>query len=596
MKPIHIILTVLYLAVLLVLAGLCSSFAAQELPVLLSVKGSPWQSRDQQNVMLVQTAQKQPDYSLEHHHLRMNWYGHNVEAEPLTAVFPKSGKGIFVVAARPSRLVKGWKYNATIDTTGGEVMDCAELRIDLIHSEQDPASQDEKFLDEHTVTSASVSCPDLWFDDMSMYSALSFDEGFYNYYQPKNEFSVLSASDIFPGVPNQLFLANIHNNEPYTGEIITQVGLYGSQEKRYQAYPSGITPIEVTIDNIKNTNLMVEAGRKMLKSLRLEAQPFHIDIDDHIITEVKKPRVRIKLADQPKQIFIDYFVGYAWIDRQVVSLSKTQGDFELNPQYHFKREPEILYARFSTSDSFSDGRSQTIAFIARKHKDKSYSEYISLQYENANTQFGAIFQDYLKISGLNNSSIVYKTYPPVNLSGKSYRGIARSIISNPQLQEPYDIFAVAPSLKETLRAIGPRHCSSFEECQNLPTVDPNRNLDEEFKIVEQYLLIRLAKQHHPTIVEFTPPPDEVAGEFEASRLSRLRWLAVALVIWLTGGILVFATIARRIRNRRQQAWFDAASRGKAKGMMPGAPIWLIVVVCVLCIGLISSICLLVSLL
>ena len=609
MKPIHIILTLLYLAVLLLFTGLYSRYATQSLPALLSVTGSTCHSRDQQNLVMVQATQKDQDQNYEHYYLRMNWHGDKADTDPVVERFPKSGNGVFVVGARPNKLVKDWKHKNSIKTNEGNVTECAQLRIDLIDTEQfdeDSMSHSgmnpqadlkymSKFMDEHVVASAFVGCNDIWFDDMSLYTAFLFDQGFYNYYEPKTDFSVVPASAFFPGVPNKLFVADIRNSEPYTSEIITLVGEDGAKETRYQANPSGITPIEVTIH--ENTNLLVQAGNKTLDiPLEIDAQPFHIAINDHLITDDKRPRVHITHGEQTEKIVIDYFVGYAWIDRQVVSLSQTQGDFELNPQYHFKREPEILYARFSTSGVFPDDTAQTIALIARSNDKRIYIENQNRQHDNANSMFGAIFQEYLKISKLNDSSIVRKTYPPTNLSAKSFKTTAQAIFTNPQLQEPYDLFAVAPSLKASVRFTGLKTCRSFEECSDAFEFDPSRNVADEFEIMEQYLLIRLARQHHPAIVEFTHSAGEVFGKFEASKLSRQRWTVIALVVWLTGGILVFGTIARRIRNRRQQAWFDVASRGKAKGMMPGAPIWLIVVVCVLCIGLISSICLLVSLL
>ena len=72
-------------------------------------------------------------------------------------------------------------------------------------------------------------------------------------------------------------------------------------------------------------------------------------------------------------------------------------------------------------------------------------------------------------------------------------------------------------------------------------------------------------------------------------MSTKRRIWLYTTIWLGIGLLVFGTIARRIRIKRQNVWFDDASRGMEKGELPGSPLGLKLLVTAILVSLATTI-------
>ena len=176
------------------------------------------------------------------------------------------------------------------------------------------------------------------------------------------------------------------------------------------------------------------------------------------------------------------------------------------------------------------------------------------------------------------------------------------VMKYPYVQNSYPIFMLAPMLKSAiLNDVSYREkivkcMESGDDQSNVPDDCLDFNVSDykpfDYSQIRKYLFVQLAKQHHPTVKEFDSgfSIEEQRAFFERSKLKKGRRWLVLLMGWCVGGILAFAAAARRIRNRRQQAWFDDASRGSVKCVMPGSPPILMVLIAFLCVVLISAVC------
>ena len=602
-----IICSVIYFVILFVAIGCYVENEMQKKHFAsLKLSMSSWLSDEQNNMIMVQATDSQADAQFDHHIVRVGYYDEQATGGSIENL-PKDGKLLF-------RLTDFGKYASKFSYLYFELWDASDptsllnppvSRYGDYYSPLDPPSiydgiyslYNEAYLCREFIDDESI-----FIDDLGSFPyTFPFEEGNYNASQPGTELSVITPSSFIPGLPNEVLFVDIHDGEPYQGNIqVTQQNLPGATEPfDTRASSSGVTSLNMTLQN--RGDFVFNAGDDRIEvSFDPAEYPFHIRLDSDHISNVYRPHAHVTHSGESKYIYIDYFVGYAWISRQVVPADRTTLDIELNPDYKFnvEYEPEIIYARFSTSGFLEKGKSQTIPLIAKLHGNpNNYSDD-----ENLSLEFSAIFMAFIKIHKINEYSLPRRDYTISSDYRSNYIvGDVSNVMRNKYLQRTYPIFVVAPIIKSGILDKSEfkknivRCANNGVDAADLPDecldFNPSDYKPLDYNQIRKYLMAQLARQHHPKIKVFERQSIELLrGIFEKKKLEKSRNILIFLMCWCLVGILPFTVAARRIRNRRQQAWFDDASRGGANGVMPGTPLILMVLIAFLFVVLISSAC------
>ena len=572
-----------YFVILLVLVGTYLRHSQTKIERAFRVTSSPWLSIRQNNLLSIDagyTSDRQRDFVDQSFYI--HWYGYKNDKYVLQEPMPSNGVGMFQFPEVPFDCV--------------DCPFCSDLEMIWLSGEEVRSSKDT--LEKYRLALAKTYCTAFGVDNTrgaDMSHTKWFSEGTYN---PRTEFEVYPLSAFVPGQRNEVLLVDIRDGVPYQGEIkVEQLNAPpGTTPQIEQANASGVTSLYFTLDSSSEFRI-TDGSESMNVKFNVNPQAFHVASDGYLILkEHEMPHVRITLSAPSSDFIIDYFVGYAWINRQIVPSSKLNDDIEIDPGYQFKTKvPEIVYALFHTQDN---PNVQAIPFIAtsyqRGYKErvnansddaqaaprKKYSKW-SGEHIAANMEFSAIYQDYVKLQKLNHIDLKdnFRSSYVFQISDL-YQEITE-IKKNSNLQERYGIFSVASVLMKLLQDQDSQTACIFsDECNQ----------------IRKYLLRNLGNIHRPEFKEITNSRNYVQPEFDANKREKMRHAMMMLAGWFVVGVVGFGAAARRIRIRRQEEFFDAAASGKKLGDLPSSPFWLKMVVGALGIGLLVSVYMMVSLL
>ncbi len=538
----------------------------------IRVSFSPFQTRSNTNVAYVQAAEISRNKSLDAHVIEMNWRedGTGNCTEP-TIDDLREGIGSVMELSHCDGNLSPNADERQISALYG----CPNLVVDLYTAGARDVLErgDRRLGNPFVLKSTTIPCDRFHF--FSKPGIIPFSEEYLKMLgvdreavKDANLMDVIAPSAFVTGKPNEVLLACYIHGRPCQGDI--EIEQLGEQENRIhkviQADDTGITAFDLTID--VKSDFRFTVGDEVLNATFTPVpfqKGFHVGIKPGYYIPPNSYDRYVKLdVDQfgsPKDLKMDVFSDYAWIARrrvfheygpeiefpsglgftpesawylfknyEVVRISEEKRRFEpLNT-------PQILFVRIATYDRHEaaeilpDEPSQTIPFIVwGDDKDKFKSPDYRLV-------FGTIYQTFARIDALNEMDDQDKG---------EQKNKTRSAFD--------DVVVIAPYLLE---------------CMNAPLFSQKK------QPFEKYLLAKLAQAHHPQIVTVNDA-DEVYTEevFRAERGDKIRSVSVFVIIWLIVGIILFVVISRDARIRRQQAWFDAAARGEAKGLLPGTPAW-----------------------
>ena len=332
------------------------------------------------------------------------------------------------------------------------------------------------------------------------------------------------------GEPNEVLFADFKDGMPYKGSIVVeQINVFPAPPSlNIPADPSGVTSIPLTIN--AQADFKITAGEDEFYATFVPLEkPFHITIDDYSITPIKKPHIHIVPAGSPQQMFVDYFVGRAWVGHEAIPVNQIH-DFELSPDLIFtSRDQFIVYARISTSEFATEDSSQTIALYATKNPNHT-----------ATDAFDLILREFTSNAHQNND--------PSN----NTLGTIASLIT----------IIVAQEYAE----------NDFSQNGQL----------------QKYFLNRLAGEHHPETKLLFRSDEQAIAQFEADKITHHRTMNIFLIIWFVIGVIVFIGVAIQIRNKNVMAWEEAAASGSTDYIPSGTPAWLVILIAALIFGLLIS--------
>ena len=589
-----VLLALIYFVVLLILAGLYVRDSRKKIEHVIHVESSPWLSTQQNNQVSVQT----------NHHVNYGnqsiyiaWENQRLFKYENHAQISSTGKGVFQIPEVP-KLEK-----------------CEDLRVSWLNVGENAGVGYHELdkLQRYTRASARVYCKKFGVDDTSVGAGSKrtwFHDG---QYAPRTELAVYPLSEFIPGKANEVLFVDIKDGVPYQGNIIVEQlnAPPGTNPQIGVANASGVTSLDFTLDG--PADFRITAGSDVLNvPFRMKPNGFHVAADDYLILmNHELPSVRITPAGPPEDFIIDYFVGYAWIQRQIVPAHQLNQAIRIQPEYQFyKDEPEIVYAKIYPANG---GESQIIPFVA-KVSQPGYDEWkeeqeaqrqgsedaakirdaytqIHTQLNHltaANLEFSAIFEDYVKLKMLNGIDLSENLMTWHNFSYYNLHKEIWEISRKSERQRQYGIFVAASVLNELLSKDWNNDWADNLEVLQVQRAQTPCEYSDECNQIRKYLLHFLSSVHHIELKEMASSLKQEQAAFEANKRKEMRHSMMMVAGWFAIGIVCFGAAARRIRNRRQTEYFEAAARGKKQGMIPGAPLWLKVVVCALCFGLLAS--------
>ncbi len=549
----------------------------------ISVQFSPFQSQSHPNVAYIKDGKTGEENALDHHSIGMRWIekGGGISSS-VTDDLNEREMGLYEFPLCPRYVCGDFGF------------ECVDLDIKLYNLPQRKIDESIATVrqNENEIKSTTIPCDSFHF--FAKPGITPFSDEYLKTLGVDREavkdaslMDVIAPSGFVAGKPNEVLLACYIHGRPCQGNI--EIEQLGDQENRIhkiiQADDTGITAFDLTIDDRSDFRFAV--GDLVLNAsftpvpiqdgIHVDVHGGHylpqaIDLPSSAGKNTVQLEVALEKSDALMDLKLDVFSDYAWIARKMVypenglkfsfpdptffkpdggeylfrnySLTRSSGNKRGHEQFN---EPQILFVRISTSgrldsqEILPDEPSQTIPFIVW-NGDRNVR--INSEYRLV---FGAIYQTFARIDALNE----------LDSQNKGKQNTTRSAFD--------DAVVIAPYLLERMDA-------------------PLFVLKKD--AFEKYLLAKLAQAHHPQLVTFNDA-DEVYTEeiFRAERGDKIRSVSVFVIIWLIVGIILFVVISRNVRIRRQQAWFDAAARGEAKGLLPGTPAWGKVMIGVFLLGI-----------
>ncbi len=560
------ILVIVYFVVLFFILGSYFKYTSPDLSLRLMATASTYQSPDQRNVIMFQFDNAHPDPYLDDTSICMGWeLGYDPSwMKNLT----QNGRSYFYIPNFETR-----------DDTPSSIDPAKQLLDDLINKsiaesikngELDPAIAE--FVKKEVriqFDSGELTVPDLDLfkaagdfdknDNLAKDQSLLIDwwyhtgraefkaDGFvleniepfpipetlYDPYAddvPKKLISISVPSAFMLGEPNEVLIADIHDGLPYKGNIeVEQINVFPAIPSRnIPADPSGVTSIPLSINAQADFKFTAGEDEFYATFVPLE-KSFHITIDDYSITPKKKPHIHIVPAGSPQQMFVDYFVGRAWIGHEVIPANQIH-DFELSPDLIFtSRDQLIVYARISTSEFATEESSQTIALYATNNPNHTAAD-----------SFDLILREFTSNARQNNEA------------------------SDNTLGTIISLVAIIVSQGSAENAF-----SNYAQLQ-------------------KYFLSHLAGEYHPETKLLFRSDEQFIAQFEADKKNHHRTMNILLIIWFVIGVIVFIGVAIHIRNKNVMAWEEAAASGSTDYIPSGTPAWLVCLIAALIFGLLIS--------
>ena len=575
---------------------------------VMDISASPWLSEDHNNMIMLKIGYV-PDifHSKFDKHTVIAHYQDSFHAafqEDVAASHPRAnGESILQLSASATEAVN-WRFD-WVDSGFDHTSLVSHSNNPRINNYYNPLynggtkvvlnDNDKAFIKKHTITSASINNRQKFGRHFSYYPIADFRKGIYK--KPRTEIAIYPRSAFVPHQPTEVLYVDIRDGNPWEGDIIvTQLNApNGAEPQIVKANASGVTSLSFTLT--ERASFSITAGdHAMEATFEPRTMPFTLKFEDASessctnlyrttpagdYTDSIRSGVHITPIKKGSDIIIDYFEGYAWINRQIVPADELNQTVCLTPGFKFGITPQIIYARFSMA-GFED-EAQTVPLIAsndirRKSDTMTYYERGRTSEHTIDT-FGAFYQDYIKLTELN--AISLSQIPGYYYSGGTLFDKMEKIYQSADAQDHYDIFSVAKGLKH------------FINDENAPNYD---KYSDERQQIQKYLLTRLAALHHPQIIRHVDDLERATAKLNYEMRSRKRSAWFYSMLWLSVGIVGCGAAARRIRIRRQQQWFDAAAKGMEKGDLPSAPIWLKILIAALFFGIIESLYMYISLL
>ena len=584
------VLILVFFSILLMLIGMYLRYSRLQIEKSFRAVSSSWLSAEQNNMVFIDAGNSYRDPLFLTQSFLMQWDGYGANKfrkHESMATKAMDGKIVYQMPEIPLN-----------------EENCADLELSWLNISSPLPFIDSEIIKKYRIASTKTYCTAFGVDDITGYRAARFSEG---QYSPKSAFALYQISDFVPGKPNEVLLVDIKDGVPYQGEIVVEQlnAPPGTKPQIGQADASGVTSLNITLDD--RADFRFTAGNDVLVvSFAPNRKSFHVEVDDYLMLDKqwvnnkqgnKMPHVRITPGGARTDFIIDYFYGYAWINRQIVPADKLNEEIELDPGFKIIRDDPVLVYAMIYPNTLDASESQVFPFVAKHYQsDKPYD--VEAQWSvhtEADMEFSAIYQDYVKIQDLNRINLKKENfrswYRYENLF--SYVNI-RKMYETPELQEEYGFSAEASVLKDLLL----KDLSVEPNAENVPDTRHLRYSclhGDECKQIRKLLFAKLARIYRPDFLEIANSREADTPGFTANKRAKMRRVAVLLSIWLAVGVVGFAASARRIRIRRQREYFENAARGKRQGVMPGSPLWMKAVIAALSFGLLMSVYLAISL-
>ena len=598
-----VIYILIYFLILLSLAWMYQHDSKKKIEHVLRVESSPWLSTRQDNLVSIEarnTLGNLQNYSQES--IFIYWSGYDFIG--VSQMMPKGGIGTF-------RMPKThWPE------------ECTDLNIAWLDIPNKAGISE--YHQHHRLASTSTDCE--WF---RVYNPAGLEDSRLRWfsegrYAPRTELAVYPMSEFIPGKPNEVLFVDIKNGVPYQGEIKVE-RLNAPPDTMPQIGPanaSGVTSLYITLD--APAKFKITAGSDVLNvTFSPKTDAFHVVADSYLMLEdTEMPHVRITPGGKPTDFIIDYYVDYAWIHRQIVPAIDLVLNIELDPGYQFNKSKveEIVYARIRP---VTGTESWVIPFIAkrshpgyegpagglwdfvREHQNMlldTRGKELEREHESANREFSILFQDFVKLEKLDhfvqNKDALTDPYA-LYLDRYQYDYFyllkeIEKIQKDNELQALYSIFSVSSVLQELLQ----KDLLPWDKTEenNNPQAGIPCLYRDECNQIRKYLLRNLGNAHHVKLKEIGNSEEADLPVFEKNKRKAMLHSMMMLFAWFTVGVVGFTAAARRIRNRLQTAYFEAAARGKKQGDIPSSPLLLKVLICALSLGLLVSFYMIISLL
>jgi hypothetical protein len=584
------ILVIVYFVVLFFILGSYFKYANPDLSLRLMATASIYQSPDQHNIMMVQVDNAHPNVAMGNTKMSMWWQRYNnvflqdMISDSVMNVLPQNGRTYFYIPIpktkddTPSKKDPAKKIlDDLINESIAEAINNGELdpeiakfvkkevRIQLDNGELTVPDLDLSYPDSDSATNNNSGKKDnmsgilgrkdhltgkqslliRWYNEGDDQQYVQFEaDGFirekiepvplpqnlYNDDVSPNLVSIAAPSAFMLGEPNEVLFADIKDGVPYTGNIVVeQINVFPAlPSQNIPADPSGVTSIPLSINAQADFKITAGGDDFYATFVPLE-KSFHITIDDYSITPKKKPHIHIVPAGSPQQMFVDYFVGRAWIGHEVIPANQIH-DFELSPDLIFtSRDQLIVYARISTSEFATEESSQTIALYATNNPNHTVAD-----------SFDLILREFTSNARQNNDSSDNTT------------GAIASLV----------------------------HLIASQEY--------TKNAFSHYIQLQKYFLNRLAGEHHPETKLLFRSDEQAIAQFEADKKNHHKTMNILLIIWFVIGVIVFIGVAIHIRNKNVLAWEEAAASGSTDYIPSGTPAWLVILIAALIFGLLIS--------
>ena len=559
------ILIIAYFVVLFFILGSYFKYTSPDLSLRLMATASTYQSPDQHIVIMFQLDNAHPDSYMHDDSVCMGWeVGRNTSVRK---DLPKNGRAYFYIPK-----FEAWDDTSLSKDPANEILDDLinkSIAESIKNGELDPAIAE--FVKKEVriqFDSGELTVPDLdlfkaagdfdkndnlakepslliswWYlDGRAEFKADGFvleniepfplPETIYDPYAdvPKKMISISVPSAFMLGEPNEVLIADINDGLPYKGNIeVEQINVFPAPPSRnIPADPSGVTSIPLSIN--AQADFKITAGEDEFYATFVPLEKsFHITIDDYSITPKKKPHIHIVPAGSPQQMFVDYFVGRAWIGHEVIPANQIH-DFELSPDLIFtSRDQLIVYARISTSEFATEESSQTIALYATNNPNHTVAD-----------SFELILREFTSNARQNNEA------------------------SDNTLGTIVSLVAIIVSQGSAENAF-----SNYAQLQ-------------------KYFLNHLAGEYHPETKLLFRSDEQFIAQFEADKIEHHKTTNIFLIIWFVIGVIVFIGVAIHIRNKTVMAWEEAAASGSTDYIPSGTPAWLVCLIAALIFGLMIS--------
>ena len=320
------------------------------------------------------------------------------------------------------------------------------------------------------------------------------------------------------GQPNEVRLIAFENEKPYEG-IIEIEQLYGAPAefpKQIKANPIGISKFNIVLNSAADFKITV--GKQVIyPSFVIHERNIHVSLNDNAVS-LPRPRVygdvtlvaNVTPVGQMPKLYIDYFDGNAWIDREIIE-----------PSQNYKASVKLRARYRSRVGSMDD-------VINNKGVDKGilYVRVSSSAYATPETS---------------------QTFAVLTSSGLFECAGAMEAL---KFLEPY-------------KADHPEY-ELLKRVAKDKSANPNPDNCKELEPIRDEALSLLATHHNPQLAIRVKTEEADALAYDARKLKQKSIANVILVIWFALGVIVGGIVVIRQMVRRKQYWIEVAASGEAE--------------------------------